>query len=36
MNTRILVILGHPDRTSLCGALAESYAQGAQEAGEHV
>ncbi|MFZ1613285.1 MAG: NAD(P)H-dependent oxidoreductase [Holophaga sp.] len=36
MSTRILVILGHPDRASLCGALAESYAQGAQEAGAEV
>ncbi|MDP2877238.1 MAG: NAD(P)H-dependent oxidoreductase [Holophaga sp.] len=36
MSQRILVILGHPDRESLCGALAESYAQGAQEAGAEV
>lgn len=36
MSTRILVILGHPDRVSLCGALAESYAQGAQEGGAEV
>jgi len=36
MSQRILVILGHSDRTSLCNSLAESYAQGAQEAGAEV
>lgn len=36
MIERILVILGHPDRNSLCGALAESYATGAREAGAQV
>lgn len=33
MSSRILVILGHPDPKSFCGALAETYAQGAREAG---
>jgi putative NADPH-quinone reductase len=36
MTVRILVILGHPDRDSLCGALAEAYAKGAQTAGAEV
>lgn len=36
MSPRILVILGHPDRSSLCGAIAEAYAQGAEEAGAEV
>jgi len=36
MNPRILVILGHPDRSSLCGAIAEAYAKGAQVAGAEV
>ena len=30
---RVLVIVGHPRRNSLCAALAEAFAQGAQEAG---
>lgn len=36
MNKRILVILGHPVKDSLCGALAESYANGAKAAGNEV
>lgn len=36
MKPRILVILGHPDGTSFCGALAEAYAKGAREAGAEV
>lgn len=36
MSKKILVILGHPDSESLCGALAESYAAGAREAGAEV
>ena len=36
MNKRILVILGHPVKDSLCGALAESYANGAKSAGNEV
>lgn len=30
---RTLIILGHPRRDSLCGALAEAYRQGAEQAG---
>jgi 1,4-dihydroxy-2-naphthoate polyprenyltransferase len=30
---RVLVIVGHPRRNSLCAALAETFAEGAQEAG---
>jgi putative NADPH-quinone reductase/1,4-dihydroxy-2-naphthoate octaprenyltransferase len=33
---RVLVILGHPRRDSLCGALAEAYAEGARTAGTRV
>ena len=36
MKPRILVILGHPDGASFCGALAEAYAKGAREAGAEV
>jgi len=36
MSRRILVILGHPDSNSLCGAFAEAYAKGAQAAGAEV
>ena len=36
MNKRILVILGHPSQDSLCGALAQSYANGAASAGHEV
>jgi len=32
----ITVILGHPDSTSFCGALAEAYAKSAAEAGHAV
>lgn len=32
----IAVILGHPDRTSLCGALAAAYVEGARSAGATV
>lgn len=32
----ILVILGHPSSNSFCGALADTYAKGAQEAGHSV
>ena len=34
--TNILVILGHPDSESYCGALADAYVQGATEAGATV
>ncbi|WMJ69041.1 NAD(P)H-dependent oxidoreductase [Stenotrophomonas sp. 24(2023)] len=36
MPRSILVLLGHPDRNSLCGALAERYAAAATEAGHAV
>lgn len=36
MSPRILVILGHPNGASFCGALAEAYAKGAREAGAEV
>lgn len=36
MNRRILVILGHPSEKSFCGALAESYLEGAREAGHET
>lgn len=36
MKQTILVILGHPDKESFCGALAQSYAQGARNAGAEV
>lgn len=36
MSKRILVILGHPDNDSLCGAIAASCVEGAREAGHEV
>ena len=36
MSKKILVILGHPQKESLCGALAEEYAAGAIVAGGEV
>jgi len=33
---RILVILGHPDKGSFCGALASAYIKGAEESGAEV
>lgn len=32
----VLVILGHPNNDSLCGALADAYADGARESGQRV
>lgn len=36
MPRSILILLGHPDRDSLCGALAQRYATAAGNAGHHV
>jgi putative NADPH-quinone reductase len=36
MSKRILVILGHPANNSFCGALADSYINGAKAAGNEV
>jgi putative NADPH-quinone reductase len=36
MGKRILVILGHPGKTSFCNALAQSYVEGARGAGHEV
>jgi len=36
MRKNTLVILGHPDENSFCGALAESYLEGAKSAGVDV
>ena len=36
MSSRILVILGHPTNDSFCGALANSYVEGAKAAGNEV
>lgn len=33
---RILVLLGHPDKETLCGAIADAYAQAARSAGHEV
>ncbi|NTU67871.1 MAG: NAD(P)H-dependent oxidoreductase [Chlorobiaceae bacterium] len=36
MKKNILIILGHPDSASFCGALAGAYEQGAKAAGHEV
>lgn len=36
MSKKVLIILGHPNRESFCGSLAESYGQGALESGAEV
>jgi NAD(P)H dehydrogenase (quinone) len=36
MTKKILVILGHPDTESLCGALARAYVEGATAAGAEI
>jgi len=36
MATKILVLLGHPQSDSFCGALAEAYGRGAAAAGREV
>lgn len=33
---KVLVILGHPNHASLCGALAEAYVAGARQGGQEV
>lgn len=36
MNKKILVLLGHPESESLCGAISRQYIEGAQAAGHEV
>ena len=36
MKKNILIILGHPDKESFCGALAGEYEKGAKKAGANV
>ena len=36
MNKRILVILGHPNHDSFCGAITNSYIEGAKAAGNEI
>jgi len=36
MKKNTLVVLGHPDENSFCGALAEAYVEGARNAGTDV
>jgi NAD(P)H dehydrogenase (quinone) len=36
MSKHILIVLGHPDITSFCGALADAYGDGARGAGHEV
>lgn len=36
MKKKILVLLGHPDTNTYCGALAQHYADGAKDAGSEV
>lgn len=36
MTSKILVVLGHPRAKSLCGSLADSYAEGARAGGHEV
>ena len=33
---RIVVLLGHPDRETLCGEIADTYERAAREAGHEV
>jgi len=36
MKKNILIVLGHPDKNSFCGSLAEAYAKGARVSGCEV
>ena len=36
MNKKVLIVLGHPNKESFCGALAASYREGAAAAGAEV
>src|SRR3569833_169801 len=36
MTTRILIVLAHPRKDSLCAALADAYKQGALQSGAEV
>jgi NAD(P)H dehydrogenase (quinone) len=36
MSKNILIILGHPQKQSFCGTLAQAYAKGAEEVGHEV
>ncbi|MDI6794323.1 MAG: NAD(P)H-dependent oxidoreductase [bacterium] len=36
MKKNTLIILGHPDKDSFCGALARAYVEGARQAGIEI
>jgi len=36
MNKKVLIVLGHPNKESFCGALAASYREGAAAAGAEI